>query len=184
MNTIKQLFFMLGTTTLLFSCGQETKNEKTVNKKSDTLEINTPTNATLENLSTSLINALKENHYSIIEDMLPLKEDVENIVADYEGTQKEKEEILAGADENVKKISENTRIAFDDILKKGTEAGIIWTEVTFSNAEYATKKENNIEIAVVTIIFEHKTAIHKIKIEECIKTKKGWLIFDKPKWQE
>lgn len=166
----------------LYACGQKPEEKTVEEKMSDAKEIEKPANTTLENLSASFLIALKENNYNAIEQFLPLKEDIGKIVTIYEGTEKEKKEILAGAEENAKKIRENTHKSFEEILKKGIDAGINWQESIFSNAEYILKKENNIETAALAIIFNYKGLRYKITIEECIHTEKGWLIFDKPKW--
>lgn len=183
MKVIQPTLYVCIITVFLFSCGQKPEEKTTEQKISDAKQIEEPTNTTLENLSASFLMALKKNNFKSIENFLPVREDVILILSVYEGTEEEKKELLADAEDNVKKIRANTRKSFDEILKKGTEAGINWSEADFSSADYTLKKENNIEMADLTIIFTYKSLRYKIKIEECINTEKGWLIFDKPKWQ-
>jgi hypothetical protein len=139
-------------------------------------------NSTLEELSASVVIALRNNDPGKLEELVPAKEDFEKIVSVYSGSEDDKKMILAGSEENSRKILANTTQAVDEIRRKGADAGINWEEATFSNAEYEVKKENNIETADLKVIVSYKDLKYKIKIAECIKTDRGWLIFDKPEW--
>lgn len=163
------------------SCGdkEQTAAEKTEAAK-DQSSIK---NSTLEELSASVILAIKENHPDLLADVIATRTDIENILSIYQGTEEEKKEILAGSEENAKNILANTQQALPEIRAKAEKAGVMWEEAKFSNAEYKTKKENNIETADLLITFSFKDLNYKIQIAECIKTKRGWLIFDKPKWK-
>lgn len=163
-------------------CGNE---EKTVNKKTDDAkEQNEVKQTTLEELGASVVLALKENDSSMLSELLPKKEDVESLMLIYTGSEKEKKNILAGSEKNTNKIRENTNKAFSKIHEKGNAVGIIWEEVVFSDAEYTTKKENNIETTNLKILFSYNDLKYNIDIAECIKTERGWLIFDKPQWNK
>jgi hypothetical protein len=165
----------------LSSCGD---GEKTAHEKTEEAqEQGSIENATLEQLGASFILTLKENDSTSIEDLLPAKEDFEKIVSVYSGSEEEKKSILAGSAKNAQKIRANTMQSFSDFRKKGLDSGIKWEEAAFSNAEYEVKKESNIESAKLQIVFTYKEMKYKINIDECIKTDRGWLIFDKPKWK-
>ncbi len=165
-----------------FSSCSDKKGEKNGNNI-ETVELKTPANSTLEELGASFILALKESDSKAISDFLPTKEDVENIILVYEGTGNEKKEILSGSEENTEKIKTNTLQSIDEIIKKGKNAGINWEDVSFTNSEYEIKKEHKIESVDLTIAFTYKSLTYKIQIAECIKTNRGWLIFDKPQWK-
>jgi len=179
---MKKLFVsLICVAVLISSCGSE---EKTADEKTkDAQEQSSVENSTLEELGASIILALKENDSTMLSDLVPVREDVEQIVSIYTGSEEDKKGILAGADENTKKIAANTNKAFSEIRAKGDKAGIKWEEVVFSNSEYSTKKENNIETADLKISFTYKDMKYKVRIAECIKTERGWLIFDKPQWK-
>lgn len=168
-------------TVFLTSCGNE---EKTADEKTkDAKELSSVKNTTLEELGASFILSLKENDSTMLSDLVPVREDIEQIVSIYSGSEEDKKGILAGAEENTKKISDNTNKAFSEIKTKGNKAGIKWEEAEFNNAEYSIKKENNIETADLKISFNYKDMKYKIRIAECIKTERGWLVFDKPQWK-
>ena len=118
----------------------------------------------------------------MLSDLLPQKEDVELLMVVYSGSEEEKKHIIANSEDNTREIRENTNEAFTQIFEKGNKSGIIWEEVIFSNAEYTTKKENNIETTDLTIFFSHNNMKYTLHILECIKTERGWLIFDSPQW--
>lgn len=166
---------------LAIGCGNE---EKTVNEKTEEAKAQSSIKQnTLEELGASVILALKENDSTLLSDLLPEKVDVESLMSVYSGSEEEKQNILAGSEENTNKIQKNTYEAFLKILEKGNQNGINWEEVVFTNAEYTTKKENNIETTDLKILFSYNDMEYAIHIAECIKTKRGWLIFDKPQWK-
>lgn len=177
----KVLLPLICLTVILTSCGNE---EKTVDEKTEEAkEQSSVSNSTLEEVGASIIISLKENDSTILSELVPTKEDVIQIVSVYTGSEADKKSILAGADANTQKITANTNKAFSEIRKKGNKAGVKWDEIIFINSEYDIKKENNIEIADLKISFNDKDGVYKIRIAECIKTERGWLIFDKPQWR-
>lgn len=165
---------------LAMSCENEGKtvNEKTEEAK----EQNSIKQTTLEELGASFILALKENDSTLLSDLLPKKEDVELLMTVYQGSEEEKKHIIADSEKNTREIRDNTNEAFTQIHEKGNKNGIVWKEVIFSNAEYTTQKENNIETTDLKIFFSHNSKKYTLHISECIKTERGWLIFDSPQW--
>lgn len=178
----KLLFPIICVAVFTIGCGSE---EKTVNEKTeDAKEQRSIKQSTLEELGASIILALKANDSTLLSDLLPEKEDVEQLMIVYAGGENEKKNIVDASEENTDKIRDNTYKAFSKIREKGNKTGIKWEEVIFSNAEYTTKKENNIETTDLKIFFSFKDKKYTIHIAECIKTKRGWLIFDKPQWSK
>lgn len=176
----KLLLSLFCFTVFAMSCGNE---EKTVNKKTEeTKEQNSIKQTTLEELGASVIYAIKENDSTLLSDLLPEKEDVEQLMVVYAGSENEKNNIVDKSEENTYKIRDNTYKAFLKIREKGNQIGINWEEALFSNVEYTTKKENNIETTDLKILFSYNDRQYTIHIAECIKTKRGWLIFDRPQW--
>ncbi len=168
---------------LVASCSgkkEDVNNGDAVNKS---IELSSPANSTLEELGASFVLAVKKSDPNTILEFLPTKEDVENILLSFGGTEKEKKGILAKSEENTKTIKENTFKSVVEIFNKGKEAGINWEETSFSGIEQKTETENKTETANVIIKINYKNIIYKIRISECIKTTKGWLIFDKPYWE-
>lgn len=177
----KSLLFIFSAFVFTTSCGDSEKNPdgKTELEKEKIVILN----STMEELGASVILSLKMNDSTMLFNLLPVKEDVEQIVSTYTGSEDDKKSILDGADENTKKISSNTYESFSEIKEKGNNIGIKWKDVVFANVEYTMTNENNIEAAEAEILFTHKETTYKIYISECIKTSHGWLIFDKPQWK-
>ncbi|MBN4073150.1 hypothetical protein JYT74_03805 [Crocinitomix catalasitica] len=189
-RTILKLASLVTITMLVIGCSSESEGEGEEENQNETdqteevvEEAFVPQNSTLELLGSTFINALKENKYEYLETFLPNVDDFKEIVNLYEGSDEEKKDILVDSEENSTKIQENTAEAFEKILEKGTADGITWEEVSFKEAAYNLNPENNVEYADVTISLNYGTLEYKIFISECIKTSRGWLIFDKPKWQ-
>ena len=145
--------------TSLISCSdkKEESHKDDVEKKS--VELNTPANTTLEELGASFVLAIKKNDPTNISEFLPTKEDVENIILTYEGTEKEKKSMLANSEENTKTIKSNTFNAVDKITKAGKEVGINWEEASYAGVEQKIKTENKTESADILIKISYKNLI-------------------------
>lgn len=165
--------------TCLAACSSETKNE---NEKTVTNSPVQASNETPDDLGASFLMAIKKNDSKYIATFLPAVADVSEIMNEYDGNEAEKKEILNNSDKNTKDIRRNALHSIDEIRNKGNKNGIEWRDVIFSTSELSTRKENNIEFAKLTIYFNSGTNLFKLEIPECIKSDRGWLIFDKPKW--
>lgn len=168
----------------LVSCSGKKDDAHVGDAENKSIELSSPVNSTLEELAASFVLAVKKSDPNTISEFLPTKEDVENILLTYEGTEKEKKAILAKSEENTKTINANTFKSIDEIINKGKEAGINWEETSYAGIEKKTEAENKTEAADVIIKINYKNIIYKIRISECIKTARGWLIFDKPVWKD
>lgn len=116
------------------NCGNE---EKTADIKTEKAkEQSSVRQGNLEELGASVILALKKNDSTLLSELLPEKEDVEQLMTVYAGAEKEKRSIVDGSEENTRNIRENTNKAFSKIRDKGIKSGIKWEEIIFSNAEY------------------------------------------------
>jgi hypothetical protein len=177
---IKRTLQIIGFTSLLAclaACSSETKNEKVAT--GDPVQAS---NETPDDLGASFLMAVKNNDSKYVEAFLPSVADVAEIMNSYEGNEEEKKQILNNSDKNTKDIRRNALRSIDEIRSKGNKNGIEWKEVAFSTSELNTRKENNIEFAKLTIYFNSGSNLYKLEIPECIKSDRGWLIFDKPKW--
>lgn len=177
---IKRTFQILGFVSFLaclIACTGETKHETVA-----TIDPSQASNETPDDLGTSFLLAIKNNDPKYMETFLPSVSDVSEIMNDYEGAEEEKKQILNSSEKNTKDIRRNALHSIEEIKNKGSKNVIDWREVTFSTSELMTRKENNIEFAKLTIYFNSGSNLYKMEIPECIKSNRGWLIFDKPKW--
>lgn len=177
---IKRTLQILGFVSILAcltACSNETKNEKTT-----TIDSAQASNETPDDLGASFLMAVKNNDTKYIETFFPSVADVAEIMNDYEGNEEEKKQILNNSDKNTKDIRRNALHSIEEIKIKGSKNEIEWKEAAFSTSELSTRKENNIEFAKLTIYFNSGSNLYKLEIPECIKSDRGWLIFDKPKW--
>ena len=176
---IKRILQILGFASLLAcltACSNETKNENTATETPAQASNETP-----DDLGASFLMAVKHNDAKYIETFLPSVADVAEIMNDYEGNKEEKKQILNNSDKNTKDIRRNTIHSIEEVRSKGNKNGIEWKDAAFSTSELSTRKENNIEFAKLIIYFKSGN-LFKMEIPECIKSDRGWLIFDKPKW--
>lgn len=166
---------------MLLSCSEEAKHG------SETKRTGSAWSATdqrsLKEVGILVFEAVRSNDSSSVEDILPTKPDVEEIVMKFNGPEREKKAILAGAENNTAKIRRNTRRAVSEINQRGKRAGINWDEVEKVRIDSVLTTKNGLSMAELKIYIEYKTVSYSIKITECIQTQDGWMIFDKPKWE-
>lgn len=174
---ILQIFGLVSFLMCLPACSGGTKEDKVALINSSEASNETP-----DELGDSFLMAVKNSDSKYIEAFLPSASDVNEIMNSYEGNEEEKKEIVDHSGKNTKEIQQNVLRSLAEIRAKGDKNGIEWKEVTFSTSELNTRKENNIEFAKLTIYFKAGTSLYKMIIPECIKSNRGWLIFDKPKW--
>lgn len=182
---MKHLLLSLGTL-FLIACGNDKEHEITsVNSVTEVSELAAMTdisNETLDKLGASVIICLKENSFEKFTNLLPLKEDVEEIAAKYNGPAEKKKQLEAKMGETVKKIMISSKTGFDEVFNSALKANVVWKDAVFDHAEYSINKKDNLQIAQVDIFFTHKNSTFKIKVNECVNSKRGWLITDRPYW--
>ncbi|MDO8998438.1 MAG: hypothetical protein Q7W45_01640 [Bacteroidota bacterium] len=166
----------------MFSCTEPDNKTASAQIDTKTMEPQKAAKSTIEELGETFFMAVSQNDKSHIESSVPSKQDVITIMTDFKGTEKEKKDILKRSEENTKQIRRNALTSIDEIINKGKKNGIDWSKCSFSNSELKVKKENNIEFCELLINFQYNNETYKLRIPECIKSNRGWLIFDKPKW--
>lgn len=146
------------------------------------VELTEPANETLDELGASIILFLKENNFENFTSFLPVSEDVEKIAMKYKGPEEKKKELLLKMDENVKDIMIYSKTGFDEVFNNALKANVVWSDVRFSHVEYDISKKDNLESASMTIFFIHNNLNYKIYVGECVHSERGWLVTDKPQW--
>jgi len=86
-------------------------------------------------------------------------------------------------DIKLKKLNEKMYNAFNKIRVRGRRAGIDWNEAEYQTITSKTKERDNIESGDIYIIFSFKGVNYRIKLDDCIKTNRGWLMSDDPSWK-
>lgn len=79
-------------------------------------------------------------------------------------------------------ILESIRKTFLSTSERGIENRIKWELTKFESVKYNVDKDNEIEEADIYMIFSYKGICYKIQIDDCIKTKRGWLNTDGISW--
>ena len=79
-------------------------------------------------------------------------------------------------------ILESIRKTFLRTFERGIKNGIKWELTKFESVKYNVDKDNVIEGADIYMIFSYRGVCYKIEIDECIKTKRGWLNTDGIRW--
>lgn len=170
-------------------CSQDKPGAKAADSDNDQAEsvppeISEPSNQTLDELGASLILFLKENDFEKFTSFLPTKEDAARIATQYKGETERKKQLLLKLEENVKKIMIYSKTGFDEVFNTALKSNIVWHDVRFSHVEYDINKKDNLERASMTIFFVYNNLNYKIAVGECVHSERGWLITDKPEWED
>lgn len=171
-------------TICIWSCSSEETNNNSTNQETLTNTDGSVKEAssTVQELGESFFLAVKNDDKTLIETSLPSQQHVIDIMGGFNGSEKEKKDILKRSEDNTKLIRRNSINSIQEIINKGKKNGIDWSQCSYSNSILKVKKENNIEFASLLIHFQYNSQTYSLKIPECIKSERGWLIFDKPKW--
>lgn len=192
-QTIDLIYFMKKTITTciliiiiicIWSCSSEEANNNSINQETltNTEASLKEASSTVQELGEAFFLTVKNNDKTLIETSLPSKQDVIDIMGGFKGSEKQKKDILKRSEDNTKQIRRNSISSIKEIINKGKKNGIDWSQCSYSNSILKVKKENNIEFASLLIHFQYNNQTYSLKIPECIKSERGWLIFDKPKW--
>lgn len=182
-NFMKYTIILIGLC-YLTSCAESGNIDDSDNGTEDasTIELTEPANETLDELGASIILFLKDNNFENFTGFLPVSEDVERIAMKYKGPEEKKKELLLKMDENVKDIMIYSKTGFDEVFNNALKANVVWSNVKFSHVEYDISKKDNLESASMTIFFIHNNLNYKIYVGECVHSERGWLVTDKPQW--
>ena len=138
---------------------------------------------TPEDLGETVLDTLKDEDFDNFEKFVATPSDLKWIIekSDREDSWKEKE--LKELDDFGKRALEVNKENFERTLKAGEEAGIKWSKVKFVDVDYDIEKERGIESADIIIVLEYKESKYRVKIDDCLKTKRGWVTTDGLRWK-
>jgi len=174
-------------TVVLASCGPSTPTATEIaaqeKAKQDSIAL-AKRIETLDDLGKRLLSCIKANDFSeltkyiiTIDEYLELMKNIPGYDEQKKNAKKEDEEFfIKSTTDNLKSQLAYCKHNFDEIIKKGTERGILWKDAEFDKVSYETKKENNIEQSSLKLIFKYRGIDYTIYLKDCIKTNNGWRI--------
>ncbi len=152
--------------------------------------------ATPDDLAKAVFDSLKNNAVEDYLKCVPIADDIRGLFtkiesaaeskADKESMRKLKKfmekELVAGS----KTLTEKSKKNFNKIRQKVIDQKIDWKKTEFLQAEYKIKKKKEstvtMETADIDIIFSHEDKKHKMKLSDCRKLGRGWLIGGGLRW--
>ncbi len=73
---------------------------------------------------------------------------------------------------------------FYSVIEEGEKNGIKWEHAVFEHAEYKIEKKKPVIFAsYIDIVFSCNKKLFKIRLDDCVKLERGWLMVDKIIWE-
>lgn len=139
-----------------------------------------------DDLGRGVLNALKVKDVEKFLRFYPTKDDWQGLVSlippetppkEKESVKKHTEKAIARRDVSIQKF----RGSFDEVYERGTKEGVNWETAKYVSIEYKPRVEM-VEIADIEFLFSSNNTKYRIKLDDCLNFKRGWLIRDRIFW--
>lgn len=165
MKSVKVLFFFIITVILFSSCQGE---------------------ITPEDLGRNVLEAFQKNDVDMALEYILYEDDYEDFYGNSELGQEDKERLITKycgpgyVDERVERFKKR----FPEIIEQGKAEGIFWANTQF---EYVEGPNNpsiyGMQADEIYVIFSHESKLYKLRLDDCLKTSRGWLMSDEPSFK-
>ena len=129
-----------------------------------------------ENLAKGFIDALKKDTADSLRTLIINLDDIQELKAMMKDEKLDVNELKAKIDKDVPEI-------FTKIKDKASKAGLDWNKVKIVNIEKENKIKREVNYTRVNITVESDNTQYLLVLKSTIKTKRGWVISDKPRWR-
>lgn len=129
---------------------------------------------TPEVLGETIFNAIKNNEVATFRKHLINKKDLAYIKS-LRPEDKEVENVINYKIDGWKKFDQ---MVIDQIRENGTKAGILWDNTKFDHVEYKIIDKEEPHKTDIYVFFTYENNIHQIKLDDCLKMNRGWVMFD------
>lgn len=139
-----------------------------------------------ELLANNVLEAFQKKDVEIALPFLMYEDDYEGFFAGSQLNQKEKDRLISKhtSPDYIEKRIERFKKRFKEILEQGEAEGIIWSEIKFEFIE-GPKKENymGLQADEIYVNFSFRTTIYKLRLDDCYRCPRGWLMSDEPSFE-
>lgn len=141
-------------------------------------------NDTPEQFGEMIFNTIKSNDIEKFSKYITTREDFEKILVRSSLDEEKKKKSLAEGFDKLKGLNEELIEDFTSVRKEAEKDGIDWSKTKFLRVEHEIEKEDNTESFDIYIIFTYIGLSYKIKLDDCVKMHRGWLLADdNMRWQ-
>lgn len=128
--------------------------------------------ATLEGLSQDLVSTIQTNNFNAYQKLVITNEEFIAIVMKSELTDEQKGQVK----EEIMRQNPygNAKKDFDELMKYGTEKGIVWSNYKIVGFNIDAETEVGLLLANLRVTLSSGTDEFSLSTRECIKTPKGW----------
>ena len=145
--------------------------------------ITKPSNETIEGLAQEVLKTLQNNDYNAFSKLYLTNDDWKEVFSKSELQANEKKEAIEeDKSELFKSIISLGKQGFDETIKRGIDAGIIWKETSILRTDYTLIKNMGIEKARIIITIKYSSVNYIIIISEAWKSENTWKILLGVNW--
>lgn len=142
---------------------------------------------TPEKLGTFVFEAFQKNDVEMALDFILYSADYEAVFSQADDlSAEEKEKLIAKYNDptRIEELVNRFKDRFDEIIKEGISLGIVWEQAQFEYIkEPSPNAEHIIQAGEIYIVFSYEEKLYEIRLDDCIKTPRGWLMSDEPSFQ-
>lgn len=131
-----------------------------------------------EALGRAVLEALKSGDYTSFADLMLTMQDAESLFESNHRavTEEMRRYVLKEFGPKIKEMIQATREGWDAVRLKAKQAGIVWSATSYARVEFKMKRVDNVDTADIYLVFEHGAVDYKIKLDDCLKTPRGWRV--------
>lgn len=136
-----------------------------------------------EELGLVIFISLKTDDFTEFSKYIAGKDDMKWIITRKNFSSEEKKKAaLDLLDDYEYTLKKDAKESFKNTLQKGIDNQIMWEETVYDKIDFNISTEEGLKYTDITIYFTFNKKKYKIYTEGCMKTDKGWKMFDKLKW--
>lgn len=140
---------------------------------------------TPEGLAQAVLQALREDDYETFSSFVPTTQDIIAMAKERGASDSDVQKyVSAELNENLRNNIKKAKDGWDEVRERGQDAGIIWSDTSYSRVDYKMKQERGIKKADIVVVFTFRGVDYRFELDDCVQTGRGWLMTDNMNWVE
>lgn len=142
-----------------------------------------PDTTTPENFAKAVVDSIKDNDYEKFESYCINKEVFISLTEQSTLSEEKKKKAIDGMEELWQNLPKMIRESYEEIREDAKKEGVEIGKIEYLNATYEIKMDQGVQTADIHVTVGYDNSKYKLKLDDCIKSKKGWIMGDEPRWR-
>ena len=138
---------------------------------------------TPEKFANEVFKAIKNNDLPKFSKLFPTKQVFLDTLKQSTIPEPELQKAKEGMDKKLKKTFKSIQESLVKIREKAKKDGVMWEKTIFGGVECEIKEKHQVKTSDIYLLVTFQGINYKVKLDDCMKTTKGWLMFDDPSWR-